>query len=387
MTPARALTWTALLLSLGIPGCDDPLPPPLGRPQTVVLFSTPKIIRDFSNPAADAAAFLDHYRPLTTRADKTILIFAVGNSQHILTYRGVGFWSDTAEWARWTGVEEFSSQVLDYNEIAAIVQAFKSHAAATGINLEVYDQVDGGVEFGREYFRLNYHTECTDKPFGDSYDIRGTLRYDPYLRTASAPDGIAAGTNCGRYLVDQVGIYMRDLGFDGILYGNQLGTRGRWLPGAGPGYTDEEAAAIRDFMQYSRSVYGDRGLIWFDSYNNTGIERDDFSFPSEAYQNFDYLLAAGFCVITSTERYQDNLRSKLAIPGGPPVLATLDYVDPWYDYNSMTAFPLESTMLENIAILHRHQVDGIVFFANDHHGNPVPRERIERFAEYFFGAD
>lgn len=68
-----------------------------------------------------------------------------------------------------------------------------------------------------------------------------------------------------------------------------------------------------------------------------------------------------------------------------PRLATLDYVDPWYPYNSMTAFPGESAWLERIAIERRDRIDGIVFFANDQHGAPVPRTVIESFARRFFG--
>jgi len=49
------------------------------RPQTVVLFATPKILNDFSHPAAGVAAFLDNYSSLTSRASQTIVIFAVGN--------------------------------------------------------------------------------------------------------------------------------------------------------------------------------------------------------------------------------------------------------------------------------------------------------------------
>jgi len=56
------------------------------RPQTVVLFATPKILSDFSHPATGVAAFLNNYAPLTSRAAQTIVIFAVGNSDQILTY-------------------------------------------------------------------------------------------------------------------------------------------------------------------------------------------------------------------------------------------------------------------------------------------------------------
>ena len=61
-------------------GCLSPLDIPGSmRPQTVVLFATPKILNDFSHPAAGVAAFLDNYSSLTSRTSQTIVIFAVGN--------------------------------------------------------------------------------------------------------------------------------------------------------------------------------------------------------------------------------------------------------------------------------------------------------------------
>jgi len=106
------------------------------------------------------------------------------------------------------------------------------------------------------------------------------------------------------------------------------------------------------------------------------VERDTWTSPSDGYRSFDYLIAAGFCVVTTTERYNDDLESKLQLAGGPRILATLDYADPWYSYNSMTAFPSQSARLENI---------GIAFFANDRNGAPVSRKVIEWFAERFYG--
>ncbi|HUE96888.1 MAG TPA: hypothetical protein VMN39_09520, partial [Longimicrobiaceae bacterium] len=216
-------------------------------------------------------------------------------------------------------------------------------------------------------------------------DIRGRLTHDPWIY-ASAPNGIAEGTSCGKFLVDQVGHYMRDLDFDGILYGNQLGTRGGWLPDRGPGYSEAEANAIREFLKYSSEVYGDKDLMWFDSYNKVQVERTTYSFPEDGYQYFDYLLAAGFCVVSYPGRYIENLKSKLELRDRTKVLGTLDYVDPWYTYDSMVDFPDESARLEEIAIRYRGRIDGVVFFANDEFGTPVPRELLESFAERFFGA-
>ena len=353
------------------------------RPQTVVLFATPKILTDFSHPATGVAAFLDNYSPLTSKAAQTIVIFAVGNGDQILTYRGGQFWGDTVEWARYTDNVPISTRVLDYRQLAAIVQAFKARASVLGMSLKVFDQIDSGLEFTRNDFKTRRHPECMSWPWG-SYDIRGRLVTDTVIY-ASAPDGIVEGTQCGQFLVDQVSRYTHDLGFDGILYGNQLGTRGRWFPGNGPGDSEEEEAAIRAFLEYSRLELRDKELMWFDSYNNRQVERDTWSFPSDGYRSFDYLIAAGFCVITNTERYTDDLESKLQLTGGPRILATLDYVDPWYSYNSMAAFRIESLRLEGIALASRDRIDGIVFFANDRNGAPVPRRVIESFAKRFYG--
>lgn len=378
----RSASSAAILVCLT--GCDlftDA--PKVMAPQTVVLVSTPKIIKDFDEPAADARRFLEHYAPLTSRAEKTVLVFAVGNSQHILTYKGMEHWADSVEWARFTGVNEVDTRKLRYRQIDGIVRAFKAVGDTLGIDLHVFDQVDGGAEFVREYFKLNTHKECFPRPW-DSFDIRGKLTADT-VKYATALQGTIAGTECGRFLVDQMSVYVQDLGFDGMLYGNQLGTRGRWQPDGGPGYTDGEAKAIRSFFEYSKQKLVDREIIWFDSYNNRKVEHDVYSVPGDAYGRMDYVLASGFCVITFRERYLDNLRSKTRLRSATKVLATLDYVDPWYEYNSMTDFPQCSAYNEEYAIGHKYQIDGVVFFANDDRGAPVPRARIEAFAGRYFG--
>ena len=375
----------AAMLALALcAGCDLFTDPPrVMAPQTVVLFSTPKIISDFDNPAADARAFLEHYEPLTSRAAETILVFAVGNSQHVLTYKGREHWADSVEWARFTSLTEVDSRKLRYVHIDGIVRAFRAAADTLGIRLKVFDQVDGGAEFVREYFKLNTHPECFPPPFG-SFDIRGKLTADT-VKYATAPGGTVAGTTCGRFLVDQMGAYVTDLGFDGMLYGNQLGTRGRWQPDAGPGYSDEEASAILEFFAYSKQVLGTREIIWFDSYNEVHVEHDTYSVPQAAYAHMDYILASGFCVISFPARQRNNLHSKTALRPTTKVLATLDYVDPWYEYNSKEDFPNCTSFLEQLAIESRFRIDGVTFFANDDHGVPVPKERIESFAQRFFG--
>jgi hypothetical protein len=382
MRPLVALVVAAGVLA----GCDSPTAARRAmRHQSVVLLVTPKMFPDFAMPEAAVAEFLDHYKPLTSRAATTIVIFAVGNSDHILNYRGSGYWKDSVDWARTTNFVPMSEQILDYHEIDGIVRAFKTRATLAGIRLKIFDQIDSGGEFTiTNRFKYGLHPECTANKWG-MFDVRGRLEADGAVY-ASAPRGIAEGTLCGEFLADQVSRYIRDLGFDGILYGNQLGTRGRWFAGDGPGYSADEAEAIDAFLDYSRHVLGDKELMWFDSYNNVDVERETFSFPAGGYRHFDYLIASGFCVMMRTrdDQYLDNLRSKLQIQTGPRILATLDYVDPWYPYRSMTDYAGCSSQLEITAVDHRYEIDGVMFFANDAVGALVPRNLVESFAERFF---
>ena len=372
------------VVAAALPSCSAPTDAPgVMHPQSVVLLVTPKMFPDFDNPDVAVAQFFERYKPLTSRAAQTIVIFAVGNSDQMLEYRGVEYWGDHVDWARTTDRFIMSERTLDYNQIERIVSAFRTGAASTGIQLKVYDQIDSGAEFTvTNDFKYVRHWECTTNKWV-MVDVGAHLRADDFSY-ATAPTGIAEGTLCGDFLVDQVSQYLNDLGFDGILYGNQLGTLGHWDPYNGPGYSVEAAAAIDAFFEYSRRVLAGKDLMWMDSYNNVKLERETFSFPADGYRNFDYLIASGFCVITDSDRYLDNLISKLQIKSRPRILATLDYVDPWYTYNSMTAFPEESRRLEDIAIWYRYHIDGIMFFANDEVGALVPRKLVDSFAARFF---
>lgn len=355
------------------------------KPQSVVLLVTPKMIPAFSAPQPAVANFFTHYKSLISRGAETVVIFAVGNSDHILNYRGVDYWNDSVEWARTTNFIPVSDRVLDYRQIDGIVRGFKAEAAAAGIKLKVYDQIDSGGEFTlTNDFKYVVHPECASNRWG-MFDIRGKLRADQRAY-AARPQGIVEGTLCGEFLADQVAHYISDLGFDGILYGNQLGTRGRWFADDGPGYSTEEAEAIRAFFDYSRAVLGEKDLMWFDSYNNVTVERETFSFPDAGYDDFDYLIASGFCVMSVAKPYINNLESKLLIKSRPRILATLDYVDPWYPYRSVSDSVYRgcSIRLEDTAFDYRYEIDGIMFFANDAQGELVPRSSIDPFATRFF---
>ena len=300
LRPFATITAVLALIACGEPTATySPPSPPTPHTSTaspsapiVVLLVTPKMIADFANPDSSVAKFFANYNSLTSKASQTIVIFAVGNGDHMLVYRGPSFLEDTVTWARFTDGIAVSNRILTYLQVESIVSSFKTHAAALGISLKVYDHMDSGNEFSENTFRYGRHAECMDSTWA-SYDIRGSLHADRFSY-ATAPTGIAAGTLCGTFLADQVSAYLHDLGFDGVLYGNQLGTRGRWLPTNGPGYTDAEALAIQNFMQYSKADLGADDLMWFDSYNDVAIEHSTFSFPGTAYQYFNYLIAAGF---------------------------------------------------------------------------------------------
>jgi uncharacterized protein YajQ (UPF0234 family) len=84
-----------------------------------------------------------------------ILIFAVGNSEHILQYQGTDYWDLTAEWARYiNNVEVFSEAELTYTQIHDIVLAFKDEAAQRGIPFKIFDQIDQAYEFCRTNLSL-----------------------------------------------------------------------------------------------------------------------------------------------------------------------------------------------------------------------------------------
>ena len=375
---------TGLAIVALLAGCDSPTPPAVKMgAQSVVLLVTPKMIRDFDHPEPSIAQLFEHYRSLTSHAAETIVIFAVGNSEHILSYRGAEYWGDRIEWARTTDHLPVFEAALNYHQLDRIVRAFRVGAAAAGVNIKVYDHIDSGSEFTiASEFKYVRHPECTANQWG-MWDIRGRLHADD-ASYATAPDGIKEGTLCGEFLADQTAVYMRDLGFDGIMFDNQLGTRGRWHDGDGPGYSDAEASAISAFLAYSRKAFAGKELMWFDSYNNMQVERDTFSFPSDGYAYFNYLIASGFCVTEKTRPYADNLASKLNITAGPRILATLDYVDPWYSYLSMTQYAYCTVQLEQTAIDYRYRIHGIMFFANDSKGAFVPKNLIDSFAKRFF---
>ena len=355
--------------------------------EVVVILVTPKLIRDFEDPLPSVSAFFDHYGPLVQRASKTIVILAVGNTEHMFQYRGSDHWDDPVSWARFTEFRENPDErPLDYYGISRILNAFRSEAERRSLDIALYDQVDQGREFAETRWKDLRHSECLDRDFEDAFRVWQPMRADSF-EYVTAPGGIAEGTLCGDFMIDQASVYMSDLSFDGLLFHNQLGTRGHWLPDFGPGWTPWESAAIQRFVDRARERMGERELIWFDSYNPVPVEFSTWSWPSTAYGAFDYILASGFAVITETDRYRANLRSKLDLSPSVRVLATLDYADPWYFYNSATAFPDESERLEEIALQHRSEIAGFFLFGHDEKGDLIPSRLWRDFSDRFWGVD
>lgn len=320
------------------------------------------------------------------KAHRFILIFGIGNSDHILKYRGRKYWNDKVAWSRYIGpmgprTEVVSKESLTYQQIHDIVQGFKSEARKKGYNFDIFAHINSTFEFCENEFRIKRHPETRKNCY--TYNIMVSLNGDNFTY-ASYPNGIPEGLNAGKFLVDQVDCYLEDMNYDGVLYGNQLGTRGRWDSSTRPGYTKNESEKILEFLRYSKNTFGEKKLMWFDSYNPIEIERKYFSFLIKGYSYFDYIIVSGFCVITDTKRYVKNLNSKLKLSTVTKLLATLDYVDPWYDYNSIEKFPKESKRLEKIAIKYYKNIDGVVMFGNDEYGEFIPKEKVELFAKKFF---
>src|ERR1700693_3848324 len=131
-----------IVAAVVLPSCTSPTDAPRAmHPQSIVLLVTPKMLPDFDNPEVAVAQFFEHYKPLTSHAAETIVIFAVGNSDHMLNYRGAEYWSDAIEWARTTDFVVVSERTLDYYQIKRIVSAFRNGATSAGIKLKVYDQI------------------------------------------------------------------------------------------------------------------------------------------------------------------------------------------------------------------------------------------------------
>lgn len=381
---------TLLLLSTLTPAVVVAKEPTDDKILTLVV--TPKFIRDFAHPRPSIRAFVDHYADaLSFRRWR--VVFAVGNSDHILGYPGRHAWDTGVPWARYTEDSRVkrkpgqqlprvpvSNQPLTYARIARIIRVLREETKRAGLTVTVLDQLDKNGEFTEVPFKLARHPEIFSRDWktaGLLINARLTEDAEPY---AAYPSGIPSGTHSGTFVVKQTAAYVRDLGFDGVFLSNQVATRGHWDPKRAPGYSDGEAREIRRFFSLLRSHLGKKEIVWWDSTNSVSVERARWAVDPRTYLLMDTIAAAGFCVIRSnTSQYITSLESKLALEAKTKVTATLDYVDPYYTYNSWKQYSHCSASLEDIAISHWGQLEGVFTFGNDERGRFISKNVLARF--------
>lgn len=384
MRRSIALGAVGLVLLLASPGAHA------AEEKVLTLIVTPKLIRNFANPRPDIRAFFAHYRAaLPFRRFR--VVFAVGNSDHILSYPGRHAWGTPVPWARYTedslhphrrGQQlprvPVSNAPLTYRQIAAIARVFRDEARHAGVALTLLDQLDKNGEFAEIPFKLAEHPEIFDRSWKTAgLRIAAPLTADPGP-FAAYPSGIPAGTHSGSFIAKQVAAYVRDLGFDGIFLSNQVGTRGHWNPRRSPGYSSAEAREILRFFSRLREHLGDRELVWWDSTHPVAVERSRWSIDPRTYGRINVIAAAGFCVIRQdTPHYRASLESKLG--AGRPVTATLDYVDPYYTYNSWRQYPRCAEDREDVAIARWDDLEGVFTFGHDERGALIPSSLLARF--------
>lgn len=358
------------------------------------IIVTPKLLSDLTNPRPAIRKFFTYYaKHLPFR--KYRVVFAVGNSDHILGYPGRVGWNTTVPWARYTenslqprrpGQQlprvAVSQQTLTYRQIASIVRVLHEEARRAGVRLTVLDQLDKNGEFTEIPFKTGKHPEIFSKVWRTAgLLIAAPLTADPGPY-AAYPSGIPAGTHSGTFIAKQTAAYVRDLGFDGIFLSNQVGTRGHWDPARAPGYSAAEAREITRFFRLLRQHLGTKEIVWWDSTNPVAVEHDRWSVDQAAYRFMDTIAAAGFCVIRSdVHHYRASLDSKLTLAHGPHVTATLDYVDPYYTYNSWRQFPHCAEALASIAAQHFDRLEGVFTFGHDERGQLIPAPLLHRFTE------
>lgn len=363
----------------------------LATEKVFTVIVTPKLLRDLTNPRPAIRAFFAHYTAhLPFRTYR--VVFAVGNSDHILAYQGRPGWDTAVPWARYTedslrprrpGQQlprvALSQQPLTYRQIAGIVRIFRAEARRAGVTLRILDQLDKNGEFAEIPFKLVRHPEIFSRAYRAAGLLIAARLSSDAERYAAYPSGIPEGTHSGTFIAKQVAAYVQDLGFDGIFLSNQVGTRGHWDPARAPGYSAAEAKEILRFFTLLRSHLGKKEIVWWDSTQQVAVERARWSVDPHTYTRMTTIAAAGYCVIRSnTAHYAASLDSKLALDG-PQVSATLDYVDPYYTYNSWRQYPRCSAELERVAAARWETLEGVFTFGHDERGQLIPATLLRRF--------
>jgi hypothetical protein len=254
--------------------------------------------------------------------------------------------------------------------------------------VKVYDFFDQAKEFTETDFKTRRHPECyLQGPKLTGIDIRSRLKADDGVY-AAYPAGIPEGTLSADFIIYQTERYLSDLGFDGVLLLNQVGTRGRWFLEKSPGYSPEEAEAILQFFRNLKGRLGEKDLMWMDTYHTVEEEYAYWSVPRDAYNYMDCIGISQFCVLVDSRTALGNIRSKVELEH-PKVLACVDYVDCWYGYKSYAAYSTLSRRclkLEEYLVRYAGEVDGIWLMGHDEMGRYIPSYLLTRLNRKWKGA-
>jgi len=387
----------------------------------VCLWVTPKVFDDLNDPGPAIVSFFDHYVDWIRYANPLVVNFCTGNGDHVLNYGGLGSWGDEFDWARgneasigdtvaarrahnlrWLQhvVEGgqtsdgpsfcgpafiLSEQKMNFRTLKAIYDCFREEAQKRGIPFRIVEYIEPGPEFCRCDWKTHLHPEAA---VGQTIEIasgemgKGVIDVTVQLNAdskhyASHPNGIPEGTVTGDFVAAQCGAFVEEMGLDGIFLGNQFGLCGLWSPNNAPAATEERRAGIRRFFKAMRAGMGTRLIYWMDSYWRAEVEESSWAMDPANYSEMDAILCSLFAVINLPTEMRPNLESKLAI-GGPKILFSFDFVDPWYTYRSY--LNLRSQWIAQHK-LYREMGDkchGASFFANDTFGHWVFKEPLNQ---------
>lgn len=382
------------------------------NPLEAVLWLTPKIFDDVTDPLPAVRAFFDHHRDWSTGRKFTV-VFAAGNGDHVLNYSGVR--DTTFDWARYncyahggtavtrshnldwlTRVREggersynpysagpmfvLSEQPMDYHALAGIYAAFRGEAASRGIDLTLLEYLEPGPEFCRSEWKTERHPEVSAAAAdAGGHVIPGVIDVTLPLhaddrRYAAWPQGVPEGLLAGDFVAAQTAAFVEDFALDGVLLGNQFGLLGFWHPDHAPEPTPARRAGVERFFTRVREEMGAGQVYWMDTYWRADVERERWAMSDSCYAALDAILVSAFAVLVERTEIEPNVRSKAAlrVDGTPRVLYALDFVDPWYWYRThlddIRTYRYQRELLPRLA----DQVDGVSFFANDTFGHHVP---------------
>ena len=388
--------------------------------QTALLWLTPKVFPDVEHPEERVAQFYDHYAQWFEAVDETVLVVATGNGDHILNYRGPSAWNEPFDWARYNSyagpaggahphnarwvarVREggerssnpyqsgptfiLSDQVLDCARLARIYRCLREEGRTRGLSVRVLEYLEPGPEFCACVWKTRRHPEAAH----GTLDAGGTVLpglldvVAPLAEDRSAyagfPAGVPRGMPAGEFVARQCACFTRDLDLDGILLGNQFGLINPWFPDDAVEPTPQRRAGISAFFRRLREEMGDRLVYWMDSYWPPAIEESAWGMDPANYACLDAVLCSTFAVLVERTQIVPNVEGRLALSralGGPRVLYSLDFVDPWYWYRTYLDDIRTYTYQRDVYGRLGAALDGVSFFANDTFGLFVPRGPLD----------